>query len=294
MNKLVKRVSKLGKNQQGGDGEKRKHHVVASGGEEVGPLLLDTGQVVVLQLNDTLGVLLENVLGLLDDVELLFFGQVVTGGQLVVSLVEKSEGVLVSNVKLEEVRAELDNVVVLQAVLLWEEPRGSQDRQSHHSASGEESQVHNVQVCKQEPWLLQRHLADVLDKLDLGRHDGAHELLLVVVVVEQQVLLGWSASGNDRLPHLLQHLAPLVVLLQLSVELSLDGGENVVETLQTLSVDLVVSKGQSELQGDKLVDFVVEGSGLQVDSVGEGANVGLMWDGFFLSQLAHGGRCLKS
>ena len=61
-----------------------------------------------------------------------------------------------------------------------------------------------------------------------------------------------------------------------------------VETLQALSVDLAVSECEGHLEGDQLVDFVMERSCFGVDSVGKSANVVLGRKNLVLRKLGGG------
>lgn len=268
-------------NEENGDG-----NVVASGDKEVGPLAFDAAQVVVLQLYDTLGILLENVLGLLDDFQLLLLGQVVSRLQLVVSLIEKTERVLIFHVKQEEVGTFFDDFTVAQTILAGKQACGSRNGRSHDTPASKKRQVHHMQVCQQEIRFLARHLANVVDKLDLRRHDGRHELLFSAVIVEQQVLLALLASGHLRLPHISEKRGPLgIFVFELLVQTLFDRGKHVVKTLQALSEDLVVTQGKRKLECDQLVDLIMKTSGFHVDSVGQGSDICAQRNNFLLVQL---------
>lgn len=101
-----------------------------------------------LDLLDTDTVLFEDQFALVDDIELLLLGQVVSRVQLIVSLVFDSQALLVlHHIESQEVGTFQDDLLMGLTSHLREHPRGFSYLGAEETTSCKQQKVHHMHVC---------------------------------------------------------------------------------------------------------------------------------------------------
>lgn len=123
---------------------------------------------------------------------------------------------------------------------------------------------------------MQGGFLDIVGESDMSREPQFDEFGLVVVVEKHQIFIKSLGSGDRWVPHRFQQGPPLTLWVgQFTVDTRLDQREDVIVELDPLSIDLIISQQKGKLQSHHLVYLVVQRSGLQIDSVTQGTQIGL-------------------